>query len=265
MKPSILLVDDNEEIIEFLRDDLSEKYCIKSAVNGKQALDILNEEVIDLVVSDIMMPVMDGFQLCKSIKSKVEISHIPVILLTAKNTMRAKIEGLELGADAYIEKPFSPEFLQVRIANLLNNRIRIRSYFARSPLVHIKTMAHSKADEEFLTKLNEVIGEHIQSPGLDVDLLAKHMHISRPTLYRKIKLISDVTPNELINITRLKKGAELLNEGQLKIYEIAELTGYSSVTNFGRSFLKQFNFTPSDYINLKQDEREQLKKINDDE
>lgn len=255
MNPVILLVDDHEDILEFISNDLSDKYTVLTALNGKQALDILNAGSVHLVISDVMMPLMDGFQLCREIKTNIDFSHIPVILLTAKNTLQSKIEGLEHGADAYIEKPFSPEYLQVQIANLLFNRNKIKEHFANSPLVHIKSMAHSKADEEFLEELNNIIYANIENASLDVEQLARKMNMSRPTFYRKIKLVSDLTPNELINLARLKKAAELLAEGNYKIYEVAEMVGYNSQTNFGRSFLKQFGITPRDYVNIKQSGR----------
>ena len=247
-KPVILLVDDNEEILDFLSDDLDEKYTVLKAFNGKEALGIVQKEPVQLVISDIMMPEMDGFELCKTIKCNFELSHIPIILLTAKTSLQSKIEGLEIGADAYVEKPFSPEYLQVQIANLLSNRNKIREYFASSPLVHIKTMAYSKADEAFLEKLNEIIYKNLSNINLDVEHLAEIMNMSRPTLYRKIKAISNLTPNELINIARLKKAAELLSEGRYKIYEISDMVGYSSQTHFGRNFSKQFGMSPSEYV-----------------
>jgi two-component system, cell cycle response regulator len=255
MKPVLLLVDDNEEILEFLEHELDEKYTIIKVLNARDALNVLKEDTIHLVICDIMMPVMDGFELCKIIKTNFDYSHIPVILLTAKNTLQSKIEGLESGADAYIEKPFSPEYLQVQIANLLANRAKIKEYFASSPLVHIKSMAWSKADELFLEQLNEAIYNNLEDSNLDVEKLASLVNMSRPTLYRKIKLISDLTPNELINITRLKRAAELLAEDKYKIYEIADMVGYGSQTNFGRNFLKQFGMTASDYLTMKQAER----------
>jgi DNA-binding response OmpR family regulator len=257
MKPVILLVEDNEDILEFVADELSEKYTVLKASNGQQALDILKEEAIQLVISDVMMEIMDGFELCRIVKTNFDFSHIPVILLTARNSLQSKIEGLELGADAYIEKPFSPEYLQVQIANLLANRSKIKQYFANSPLVHIKSIAYSKADELFLEKLHDSINKDLANTELDVDELARVMNMSRPTLYRKIKSISDLTPNELINLTRLKKAAELLAEGTYKIYEVADMVGYSSQTNFGRNFLKQFGMSPSDYLAIKQAEKKQ--------
>jgi len=252
MNPVILLVDDNEEILEFLSTDLGDKYRIITALNGKDALEILNKETVHLVISDVMMPGIDGFQLCREIKTNINYSHIPVIMLTAKNTLQSKIEGLGHGADAYIEKPFSPEYLNVQISNLLINRNKIKEHFANSPLAHIKSMAYSKADEEFLEELNNMIYANIENADLDVEQLAKKMNMSRPTFYRKIKVVSDLTPNELINLARLKKAAELLAEGNYKIYEVANMVGYNSQTNFGRSFLKQFGITPRDYLTIKQ-------------
>ena len=258
MKATILLVEDNEEMLDFIAEDLREKYQVLTAVNGQLALSILKEEAIQLVVSDVMMPVMDGFELCKMIKTSFEYSHVPVVLLTAKNTLQSKIEGLELGADAYIEKPFSPEYLHVQIANLLANRDKIKDYFAKSPLVHIKSIAHSKSDELFLEKLNEAIYDNLENEALDVEHLAKIMIMSKPTLYRKIKAISNFSPNELVNITRLKRAAELLAEGNNKIYEVAQIVGFGSQTNFGRSFLKQFGMTPSEYQNSKHLEKSKV-------
>jgi DNA-binding response OmpR family regulator len=248
MNPVILLVDDNEEILEFLEHELIERYSVIKAFNGQEAFRILQDQAIQLVICDVMMPVMSGFELCKIMKTDIDHCHIPIILLTAKNTLQSKIEGLESGADAYVEKPFSPEYLQVQIANLLANRAKIKEYFASSPLVHIKSMAYSKADELFLEKVSEAIHSNMEDAELDVEKLARLVNMSRPTLYRKIKSISDLTPNELINITRLKKAAELLLSDKYKIYEVANMVGFGSQTNFGRNFLKQFGMTPSDYL-----------------
>src|SRR3990170_5958017 len=258
MLPAILLVDDEEEIVEFLERILKIKYTVFKAENGQEALKILANEAVQLVVSDVMMPVMDGFELCKTIKASFEYSHIPVILLTAKNTIQSKVEGLELGADAYIEKPFSKEHLLAQIASLIANRSMIREYFASSPLIHIKSMAHSKADERFLEVLNETIVKNIEDADLDVEKLACILNMSRITLYRKIKAISNLTPIELINITRLKKAAALLAEGDHKIYEVAYMVGFSSQSNFARNFHKQFNMTPTDYMHSKQTERKKI-------
>jgi len=195
-----------------------------------------------------MMQVMDGLELCRVIKTNVDYSHIPVVLLTAKNTLQSKIEGLEIGADVYIEKPFSLQHLQAQISSLLTNRSKIREYFASSPLVHIKSMAHSKADEKFLHDLNEVIYQHLDNSELDIDKLAAFMNVSRPTLFRKIKAISNLTPHELVNLARLKKAAELLAKNEFKIYEVADMVGYHHQSNFARDFQRQFGMTPTEFM-----------------
>lgn len=248
MKPTILLVDDNEEILDFIESNLIDNYEIVKAFNGLHALGILRQQNVQLIVSDVMMPVMDGFELCEKIKSDVELSHLPCILLTAKDTLQSKLQGLELGADAYIEKPFSPKHLKMQIANLLANRNKIKEYFAITPFAHVKSIAHTKEDERFLEKLNNIILEHIQETELDVERLAKYLNMSRPTFYRKIKAISDLTPNELINLTKLKKAAELLAGDTHDINVIADVVGYSSARIFVRNFQKQFGITPSEYI-----------------
>ena len=174
-------------------------------------------------------------------------SLIGHILLTAKNTMQSRLEGLELGADAYIDKPFSTSLLMAQISNLLSNRDNIRKFYFNSPIANMKSMAYTKADEGFLEKLNEIINEHIGNPDLDVNMIADLMHLSRPTLYRKIRAISDLTPNELIKISRLKKAAELLLQGNMKIYEISDAVGFSSQSYFWSAFIKQFGVSPSKY------------------
>lgn len=248
MKPLILLVDDNEEILDFIASNLTDTYEIIKTYDGIQALNYLKEITVQLIVSDVMMPVMDGFELCKQIKAHVELSHLPFILLTAKDTLQSRLEGLELGADAYIDKPFSPKHLKMQIANLLENRNKIKAYFTNSPLAHLKSIAHTKEDEKFLEMLNHIILEHIQETELDVERLAKYVNMSRPTFYRKIKDISDLTPNELINLTKLKKAAELLSEESHNVYTVSEIVGYSSVRIFIRNFQKQFGITPSEFI-----------------
>lgn len=255
MKPTLLLVDDNKEILEVLEEELAESYEIITALNGQQALDLLTKKAVDLIVSDVMMPGMDGFELCKTVKSNLEFSHVPVILLTAKNTLDSKITGLEMGADAYLEKPFDVEHLLAQIASLLTNRNKLKEYLARLPMVELNSVAHSSQDKAFLDKLNKVIQKNFEDQDLEVEKLASLMNMSRTTLFRKIKSITNLTPAELINITRLKKAAELLAEGDYKIYEVSDMVGYASQTNFGRNFYKQFGMTPSEYQKSKQQNR----------
>ncbi|WP_445738266.1 hybrid sensor histidine kinase/response regulator transcription factor [Mariniflexile sp.] len=248
-KPVILLVEDNEDLLDFVAKDLMEDYLVLKATHAEAALKLIKDENIQLVISDVMMPGMDGFTLCEKIKTDLESSHLPIILLTAQTALTAKIEGLEVGADAYIEKPFSMEYLKVQVANLIDNRKHIMAYYSSSPLAHIRSIAHTKTDETFIKKLDEFIYSNISDPDLNVEALAEAMNMSRSTFYRKIKDMSNLNPNELVNIARLKKAAELLKSGDYKIYEIAEMVGYKSATSFGRNFQKQFNMTPSEYVN----------------
>lgn len=257
-KPVVVVADDHEDILEFLIDDLSEDYLPLKATNGKVVLELLKEHIVHLIVTDIMMPYMDGYELCKAVKSDVEHSHIPIIMLTAKNTLQSKIRGLEDGADAYIEKPFSPAHLHAQIQSLLCNRNKMREHFARSPAVHINSMAYNKAEQLFLENIHSIIEENMMNPELGVELLAQKLHMSRPTLYRKIEAISDLTPNELINVSRLKKAAGLLGEGHYRIYEVAYMVGFSSQTHFGRNFQKQFGMTPSEFLDQQKGLKEKL-------
>lgn len=246
-RPTVLVVEDNTEMLHFIGQEINVHYNVVTAGNGEEAIARLQEYGIQLIISDIMMPVMDGFTLLKKIKTNLEFSHIPIILLTAKNTLQSRMEGLELGADAYIDKPFSMDLLLTQVTNLLNNRSNMRAYYFNSPIANIKSMAYTKADEKFLKKLNDIIDSHINDVNLDVDMIADLMNLSRPTLYRKINGLSNVTPNELIKISRLKKAAELILQGDMRIYEIAEAVGFNSQSYFSRAFSKQFNMSPSQY------------------
>ncbi|PZP50396.1 MAG: two-component system response regulator [Pseudopedobacter saltans] len=245
-KSSILIVDDNEEILEFLADDLGEHYEVFTANNVKVAFEILENQLVELIISDIIMPETDGYTFCNMVRNNIQYSHMPFIMLTAKNTLHSRIEGLEKGADAYIEKPFSPEHLQVQISSLLTNRNRIKHFFSSYPNSS-QTKVRSVLHEKFMAKVNACILQNIDEPTLDVDQLASHLCMSRPTLYRKLKEVVNLAPNELINITRLKKATELLLSGQYSVNEIALLVGFSSSTHFGRNFVKQFGVTPSQY------------------
>ena len=248
MSDSILIVDDNEDILEFLSEVLGENYQLHLALNGSQALDILDKHMVSLIISDIMMPGIDGFELCHTIKSNVNYCHMPIILLTAKNTYKGQIDGLEAGADAYIRKPFSPEFLELQIANLLKNRLKIKEHFTSSPFEDVRVMAHTKTDELFLKKLDDYIRKNLRDTRMDVDKLAEHMHMSRPTFYRKIKSLSSLSPKELIDITRLKKAAELIIQNEYTMAEVSRFVGYSSQSVFGKNFQKHFSIAPTDYL-----------------
>lgn len=246
-KPMILLVEDNKELLKFMGTNLRHDYHIYKANHGKQALEILDEKPVDLIISDIMMPVMDGIMLCREVKSKLEYSHIPFVLLTAKSNLNSKIEGMEMGADVYIEKPFSLEYLTLQIKNLLNYRDTIRINFASSPNSIPATIAHTKADEVFLNQANACIISNITNEMFGVNELAELLNMSQSSLLRKFKGIAKMTPNEYIRLVRLKKAAEILNLGMHSISEVSALVGFNSPSYFSKCFQKQFGELPKDY------------------
>ena len=243
----ILLVEDNEEFQLLMAEQLKNEYRILRATNGKDALDVLGTHKVDLVISDIMMPVMDGMALCKEIKEDLRYSHIPVVLLSAKMDLHVRLDGMKLGADEYIIKPYSIDYLRVRIENLMNNRNKIKEAYRNSPESLVGDIACSKADEEFLNKLVEKIHQHLNESELNVDSLAQMLNMSRATLYRKLRNVSELTPNEFIRLIRLKKAAELLKQREYRVNEIAFVVGFNSVSYFAKCFFKQFGVLPKDY------------------
>ncbi|GAB3659582.1 two-component regulator propeller domain-containing protein [Echinicola sediminis] len=246
-KPSLLVVEDNKELQKFIHDQLKADYHVLRADNGQEGLKVLKEKPIDLVITDVMMPVMDGFTLCEKIKSDVNHSHIPVVMLTAKNTLQSKIEGMEMGADVYLEKPFSIDHLSLQIKNLLHYRDQVRQAFANQPMVNVNTIAHTRADEEFLTQANEAILENLGNENFGVNELADVLCMSQSSLLRKIKGISEMTPNGYIRLVRLKKAAEMLQEAQYTVTEISEKVGFNSPSYFSKCFQKQFGELPKDF------------------
>jgi signal transduction histidine kinase/DNA-binding response OmpR family regulator len=244
---TLLIVEDNEEMLQFITDKLSKQYNILKAGNGIEAIGFLDKYIINLIISDVMMPLMNGLELCVKVKESLEYSHIPVILLTAKTTLQNKISGLESGADAYIEKPFSLDHLQAQISNLLDNRRKIKEAFAHLPLIHTKSIALNKADEQFLNKVTDIIYKNIAIPDFNVDQLSEALYMSRSSLLRKIKGISEFTPNDFIRLIRLKRAAEILQEGEYKVNEVCFLVGFSSPSYFSKAFHKQFGILPKDF------------------
>lgn len=247
-KPMILVVEDNPDMLAFVRKQLTTEYSVLTAMNGIEALAVLDNHYVNLVVSDVMMPQMDGFELCKTIKSDLNYSHIPVVLLTAKTNIQSKIEGLELGADAYIEKPFSVEYLLANISSLIHNREKLRQTFAKSPFVAANTMALTKADEEFIWKLNDIIQANLHNPEFSMEDMADALKMSRSSFYRKIKGVLDLSPNEYLRLERLKQAAQLLKEGKSRVNEICYTVGFNSPSYFSKCFLKQFGVLPKDFI-----------------
>jgi signal transduction histidine kinase/ligand-binding sensor domain-containing protein/DNA-binding response OmpR family regulator len=250
---SLLVVDDNASIISLLENILSDKYRIYKARNGKKALEILGEERIDLVISDIIMPDMDGLTLCKKIKEDIQSSHIPVILLTAKGEIENRIEGLQVGADSYIPKPFHPEHLFIRIEKLIERMELIRKKFKNFDdleLTHLSTGIGEK-DDDFFSKITECIQLHLSEPEFNADTIAEHVGMSKASLYKKVKTITGMTPHGLIKQYRLKKAAELLKNSSLSVSEVIYETGFNSRSYFYKSFNEMFHCHPKDFERAK--------------
>ena len=202
-----------------------------------------------MLVSDVMMPGMDGMELCRFVKDNIKYSHIPVLLLTANTDQNSCIDGLRHGADEYIIKPYSIDFLRARITNLMENRRKIVEIYKNSPAAPIDAIAENEANSSFLSDLMNYISENMDNENLNVDFLADKMNMSRATFYRKIKGISDLSPNDFIRLVRLKKAAALLRDRKLRINEISDMCGFSSPSYFTKCFFKQFGKNPKDYQN----------------
>lgn len=245
---AVMVVDDNPEILDFLAKILSEEYFVISASSGEEALQILEKNNIDLIISDVMMEEMDGFELCGQIKSNINISHVPVILLTAKTDTESKIKGLESGADAYIEKPFSPFHLKAQLHNLLKKREKQQRAYASTPLSDLHSAVHNKLDEEFMDKCTTIILNNIEDTEFSVNMLAQELGMSRTSVFTKIKGIIGMTPNDFIKITRLKKACKMMVEGEYRVTEIGFLVGFSSSSYFAKCFQKQFGMLPTEFI-----------------
>lgn len=244
---TLLLVDDDLELLEFVANFLSKHYYVLTAKDGLQALEKLKKNTVNLVITDVMMPEMDGFELTQKLKTDMEISHIPVILLTAKVMAQSKVQGYELGADAYLEKPFSVEVLLARIENLLQSREKLRESFLKNPLIGASSVALNKSDEAFIRKLNEVIQENLSESDFNVEDMAERFNMSRASFYRKVKGVLDLTPNDYIRLERLKKAALLLKQNEYKVNEICYMVGFNSPSYFAKCFQQQFGILPKDF------------------
>ncbi len=244
---TLLLAEDNDDMLQFIKGELSEDFNVETASNGREALDILHKMHIDIVIADIMMPEMNGYELCRTIKEDIELSNIPVIFLTAKNDLDSKIKGLKYGAEAYVEKPFSMNYLKTQVVSLLSNRYKERDAFSKRPFFPVGSMQLSKADEEFMEKVVKVIQENIYDENFNVERLADILCMSRSSLLRKIKALFNMSPVDFIRLIRLKRAAELIQEGKHLIGDICYMVGINSPSYFGKLFSKQFGMTPKEF------------------
>ncbi|WP_104384471.1 hybrid sensor histidine kinase/response regulator transcription factor [Sphingobacterium sp. HMA12] len=244
----ILVVDDNPDITAFISHSLAVSYHIDIADSASKALTMLDNKVYHLVVSDIMMPEIDGITFVKRLKNDINYSHIPVILLSAKIQNATKVEGLLSGADVFIEKPFSMTFLKAQISSLLQNRKYLLENFHASPLSSYSSLATNAHDEAFLTQLNAEIEKHLSDEQFNVESLVDIFKISRSNFQRKLKAISGTSPGDYVRNYRLKRACALLIESDYRINEVAFLVGFSSASYFTKAFIKAYNLTPKEFI-----------------
>ncbi len=246
-KDKILIVEDNTDMRNFIKDCLQSQYNTLTADNGKDGLDLAISEGPDLIISDVMMPVMDGLEFCKNIKSNINTSHTPIILLTAKNTLEDEMAGLEFGADQYISKPFNIKHLHLIIRNTLDYRKKIQNQFNGKHMPKPKEISVTSADEKFFTKLNEILEREISNPDLTVESIATKLGLSTVHLYRKLKALAGMPPSRYIRTFRLKRAAQLLKQNKLQITEITYMVGFSEPKYFRKCFKEEFGTNPSTY------------------
>lgn len=257
-KPILLIVEDNEEIQKYIAESFSDSFEVITADNGEEGKQQALSHIPDIIVSDIMMPVMDGITLCRQLKEDVRTSHIPIILLTAKDSLQDKEEGYEVGADSYLTKPFSASLLRSRINNLLESRKKLITQFQAQPVSGNQTdlnekriiiaEALSKLDNEFIEKITLLIEENLSSEKIDITYLSDKMCMSGSTLYRKMKALTGLSTNEYIRKVKMQNAERLLLEGKFNISEIAYKVGMNSTGYFRQCFKEEFGVSPSDYL-----------------
>lgn len=247
-RPTILLVDDNKEMVDYLKDNFRQNYVTLTAGNGEEALAIMKEHRVDIVLSDVMMPGIDGIKLCQLIKRNLQTCHIPVLLLSAKGSVDAQTEGIQAGADDYIAKPFSIHLLKGKIANQLKARQRLKHYYSNTIDIDTAKMTSNNLDEEFMSKAIQVVEENISNEDFTSDELASQLCMSRSSLYLKMNSISGEPPANFIRRIRFNKACKLLLEGRYSISEISGMVGFGSSSYFSTSFKKYVGCLPSEYV-----------------
>lgn len=255
----ILIVDDNEELRDFLRDTLSDGYSISEAADGHEGLRKAKEESPDLIISDVMMPGMTGTAFCKQVKEDIEISHIPFLMLTAKNSIEAEIEGASSGADLYFTKPINMDLLKVNIKNIFDQRQHVKDHYLKDHQVEMIDLVHSTKDREFMKKFLAVIDAQLVSPELDIEYLCGEMGMSRTKLYQKIKEISGQSIIEFIRSVRLKKAVEIMTHEDVLLTEVMYRIGIQTQSYFSKAFKKEYGKTPSQFL---QEIKSKVSKVN---
>ena len=246
---SVLIVEDNKDMLAFVARQLSPLYHVITAENGIEALKVLEHEYINLVISDIMMPEMSGDELCSAIKGDLEMSHIPVVLLTALGDEKNMLEGLEIGADAYITKPFSVGILKATIKNLLANRALLRQVYNSIEEEEQKFAVNctNTLDWKFIASVKECIEKNMSDPDFNVEMLSSRHHMSRTSFFNKLKVLTGYAPADYIRMIRLQHAAQLLKQGEYTIAEITDRVGFSDAKYFREVFKKYYGVSPSKY------------------
>ena len=247
--PSILIVEDNADLRHYVRDELSDEFQVLVAANGKSGLELARREIPDLVLSDVMMPVMDGLELCRQLKADDLTNHIPVILLTAKAEASSRKEGLQTGADDYVAKPFDVEELRIRIQNLIEQRRLLAERYNQLEVARPGRAPNPvpSADDRFLARARDIIADHYEDPDFRVDGLCREIGMSRTQLHRKLKAVSGRSAGDFLRTERLNKAAEMLATGEKNVTEVAYSVGYRSLSQFAKAFREQFGMAPSDF------------------
>lgn len=250
-KETILVIDDNQDIRNYVRSVLQDEYKIVEATNGQEGIQQAMKYVPDVIICDVMMPIMDGMECCRHLKSEIQTSHIPVIMLTAYAADEQKIKGYECGADSYLSKPFNARLLTVRLRNLIENRHRLQSFFTDGSNATLQKAPVADIDKGFLEKLYALIDSHLSDPDLSVEELGEQIGLSRVQLYRKTKALCGYAPNELLRIARLKRAASLLAGTEKTIAEITYEVGFSSPSYFTKCYKEYFGENPTEFLKRK--------------
>ncbi|WP_245987175.1 hybrid sensor histidine kinase/response regulator transcription factor [Maribacter vaceletii] len=255
--PILLVVDDNKDIRAFIKQTLSDIYIIHEAENGKEGLKLAKKHVPNIILTDVVMPIMDGIQMCESLKSNKTTSHIPVLMLTAKSSEDSQLKGLTMGADDYISKPFSMQLLKLKLANIISSREGLRNKFNKAIDFKPTEVTVTSVDEKFLKQAVEVVEKHMMNTDFSVEMLVKEMGMSRSNLYLKFKEITGLSSSEFIRNIRLKRAIQLLDTSGLSVKEIMYMTGFNTASYFSKCFKKQFGVVPRQYVrNLSKEAKE---------
>ena len=246
---TILIVDDNRDMLSFVSSCMKEEYQVYTATDGQTALDVLEREVIDLIISDVMMPGIDGLELCRRVKTDIRLSHIPVILLTARTTDVSRIEGLQLGADDYLTKPFNIEVLRLRVKKFIEWEQNNHRQFRQKMDIEPSEITITPLDEQLISKAIALVEKNIGDSDFSVETLAAEVGMSRSTLYKKLMAITGQGPAEFIRTIRIKRGRALLESSQMQITEIAYAVGFTTVKSFTMNFKAEYGMTPTEYRN----------------